>query len=104
MRHGRIQALREARPRSQVPFERFGSGNIPPPPKPAIIVKSSPKRSLPSQASSPTPAPSPQLRRRILLVDDHPFMRAGLAQLIERQVDMMVCGEAGNPTEALQAI
>jgi DNA-binding NarL/FixJ family response regulator len=27
-------------------------------------------------------------------------MRAGLAQLIERQPDLMVCGEAGNPAEA----
>lgn len=43
-------------------------------------------------------------RRRILLVDDHPFMRAGLAQLIDRQADMRVCGEAGNPAEALQAL
>jgi DNA-binding NarL/FixJ family response regulator len=50
------------------------------------------------------PAPSAQPRRRILLVDDHPFMRAGLAQLIDRQADMMVCGEAGNPGEALQAL
>jgi len=43
-------------------------------------------------------------RRRILLVDDHPFMRAGLAQLIDRQPDMMICGEAGNPAEALLAL
>jgi DNA-binding NarL/FixJ family response regulator len=31
-------------------------------------------------------------------------MRAGLAQLIDRQPDMMICGEAGNPTEALHAL
>ena len=31
-------------------------------------------------------------------------MRAGLAQLIDRQPDMVVCGEAGNPSEALQAL
>jgi DNA-binding NarL/FixJ family response regulator len=49
-------------------------------------------------------APAAPARRRILLVDDHPFMRAGLAQLIDRQPDLMVCGEAGNPTEALQAV
>jgi len=28
-------------------------------------------------------------------------MRAGFAQLIERQPDLMICGEAGNPAEAL---
>lgn len=40
-------------------------------------------------------------RRRILLVDDHPFMRAGMAGLIDKQPDLMVAGEAGDPVEAL---
>jgi DNA-binding NarL/FixJ family response regulator len=40
----------------------------------------------------------------VLLVDDHPFMRAGLAQLIERQADLEVGGEAGNPAEAFQQL
>ena len=44
--------------------------------------------------------PAASARKRILLVDDHPFMRAGLAQLIDRQPDLAVCGEAGNPSEA----
>jgi len=39
-----------------------------------------------------------------MLVDDHPFMRAGLAQLIDRQPDLAVCCEAGNPVEALQSL
>jgi len=43
-------------------------------------------------------------RKRILLVDDHPFMRAGLAGLLDRQPDMMVCGEAGNPQEAFREL
>lgn len=43
-------------------------------------------------------------KRRILLVDDHPFMRAGLAQLIDRQPDLRVVGEAGDPAEAMQKI
>jgi DNA-binding NarL/FixJ family response regulator len=54
-------------------------------------------------ASSPAAA-TPAGRRGILLVDDHPFMRAGLGQLIDRQPDLRVCGEAGNPTEAFQAL
>ena len=43
-------------------------------------------------------------RKKVLVVDDHPFMRAGLAQLIERQADMVVCGEAGNPAEAIREL
>jgi len=54
--------------------------------------------------TTPAALPASPSRKRILLVDDHPFMRAGLAQLIERQADLTVCAEAGNPTEALQAI
>jgi DNA-binding NarL/FixJ family response regulator len=45
-----------------------------------------------------------EARKKVLLVDDHPFMRAGLAQLIERQPDLAVCGEAGNPIKAMREI
>ncbi len=54
--------------------------------------------------STAAPVSSSPAKRRILLVDDHPFMRAGLAQLIERQADLMVCGEAGNPAEAFDVL
>lgn len=50
----------------------------------------------------PTAIPAVADKRRILLVDDHPFMRAGLAQLIDRQPDLRVVGEAGNPVEATE--
>ena len=53
------------------------------------------------KSSRPAAAPA---RKRILLVDDHPFMRAGLAQLIERQPVLMVCGEAGDPAAAISAL
>lgn len=41
---------------------------------------------------------------RVLIVDDHPFMRRGLAQTIKDQPGLSVCGEAGSVTEALQII
>ncbi len=50
------------------------------------------------------PVPAAPARKRILLIDDHPFMRAGLAQLINLQPELTVCCEAGNPAEAFQAI
>lgn len=42
-------------------------------------------------------------KSRILLVDDHAVVRDGLAQLIGREPDLMVCGEAPSAEEALQA-
>jgi DNA-binding NarL/FixJ family response regulator len=48
------------------------------------------------KATKPPEAP----RKTILLVDDHPMMRAGLEALINRQPDLVICGEAGNPAEA----
>lgn len=61
------------------------------------------KRARPT-APPAAPAPAAAARKRILLVDDHPFMRAGLAGLIDRQPDMMVCCEAGSPAEAFQQL
>ncbi|MBI3427930.1 MAG: response regulator transcription factor [Acidobacteria bacterium] len=42
--------------------------------------------------------------KRILLVDDHPLMRRGQADLLSREQDLMVCGEAGTAREAMEAI
>lgn len=43
-------------------------------------------------------------KSRILVVDDHPIVRQGLAMMINREPDLMVCGEAEEATTALQAI
>jgi len=43
-------------------------------------------------------------KRRILLVDDHPMTREGLAAVVNRQADMEICCEACNPAEALSAL
>jgi len=45
-----------------------------------------------------------QAQTKILIVDDHPMMREGLAQLISQQPDMMVCGEAESASQALEGI
>jgi DNA-binding NarL/FixJ family response regulator len=37
---------------------------------------------------------------RVLIVDDHPFMRAGIRAAIESEGDMAVAGEASNEREA----
>ncbi len=41
---------------------------------------------------------------RIVLVDDHPIVRRGLAMLIEDESDMEVIGEAGEAAEAVSMI
>lgn len=53
--------------------------------------------------NAPVATPVPP-RRRVLVVDDHPFMRAGIAQLINQQADLEVCGEAGSTADALRAV
>jgi DNA-binding NarL/FixJ family response regulator len=45
-----------------------------------------------------------QNKRRIFIVDDHPMMRQGLAQLIGAESDLIICGEAENAESALEAI
>lgn len=42
--------------------------------------------------------------KRILIVDDHPLMRAGLAQLIDREPDLKVCAEAGTARRAIDLV
>jgi DNA-binding NarL/FixJ family response regulator len=43
-------------------------------------------------------------RKRILLVDDHAVVRFGVAQLINQQSDLVVCGEEEDASHALSAI
>jgi DNA-binding NarL/FixJ family response regulator len=43
-------------------------------------------------------------RARILIVDDHPITRHGLAQLLNNEPDLMVCGEAEDAQRALNSI
>jgi DNA-binding NarL/FixJ family response regulator len=44
------------------------------------------------------------IKKRVLVVDDHPIVRQGLALLINREADLMVCGEAEDAPRAMQSI
>jgi len=48
--------------------------------------------------------PKPSKRARILIVDDHPTVREGLAVRIGQEPGLEVCGEAADMTEALRLV
>ncbi len=41
---------------------------------------------------------------RVLIVEDHPFFRSGLAQWLNQQEEVICCGEAGSVAEARLAV
>jgi DNA-binding NarL/FixJ family response regulator len=43
-------------------------------------------------------------KKRVFVVDDHPIVRQGLALLINREPDLVVCGEAEDAHTAMQSI
>jgi len=47
---------------------------------------------------------SPPEKSRILIVDDHPLFREGLRQMIDRNPELSVCGEAADAEEALKLV
>jgi len=53
---------------------------------------------------STKPREEPARKTRIFIVDDHPIVREGLSLMMNREPDLMVCGEAEEATGALQAI
>jgi DNA-binding NarL/FixJ family response regulator len=59
----------------------------------------SPAMNPPLSAASKTASPW-----RVLIVDDHPLVRMGLAALIDAEPDLAVCGQAEDFDGALQAI
>jgi len=49
-------------------------------------------------------SPTADKRARVFLVDDHAIVRQGLAELINDQPDLIICGEADGPAQAIKSI
>lgn len=49
-------------------------------------------------------APPADVKRRVLVVDDHPIFRDGITQLINHQTDLLVCGGVCSAAHALSAV
>ncbi|MGH9392230.1 MAG: response regulator, partial [Vicinamibacteria bacterium] len=45
-----------------------------------------------------------EVKRKVLIVDDHPIVRQGLTQLISQESDLEVVGEADNSRTAIEAV
>src|SRR5881296_1316765 len=54
--------------------------------------------------AKPTPAVNRRPKIKVLLVDDHPILRAGLRRLIDAEADMTVCGEAEEGPRAFDLV
>jgi len=55
-------------------------------------------------AKKKQPNKTDENKTRILIVDDHPIVRQGLAELIDHEQDLTVCGQAEGAHEALKII
>jgi len=47
---------------------------------------------------------APKIKKQVMIVDDHPMMREGLAQLLEHEPDLRVCGQADTAAQAFGLI
>ena len=56
-------------------------------------------KSMPPIARASPASPVAKEASRILVVEDHPFVREGIVRLIERQNDLRCCGEAETISE-----
>jgi len=62
------------------------------------------RRFIETNMAQAKPNPPKDNRKRVLLVDDHAVVRFGIAQLVNRESDLVVCGEEESASNALSAI
>jgi DNA-binding NarL/FixJ family response regulator len=72
------------------------------------VVKRKSTEKAKSTAAPAKPAvaaePAAPAKRKVILIDDHPIVRERLAELINRESDLVACGEAEDGASALAAI
>jgi DNA-binding NarL/FixJ family response regulator len=68
-----------------------------------VEIRLHPMKSEWSQKKNAPPAAASK-RQRIMLVDDHAVMREGLAQLINQEPDLSVCGQYEDAAQAFAAM
>jgi hypothetical protein len=68
-----------------------------PPPKPKLCLTSTPP-GCHKRAHNPSMSPQGKnpLRTRILVLEEHPLLRDGIADFLNAQPDLLVCGAAAN--------
>lgn len=67
----------------------------------SVAVKRKPRA---AEKGRPSGSGARAARYRILLVDDHAIVREGMAELINKQADVMVCGKVADAPSALSAV
>src|SRR5690554_5580398 len=68
-----------------------------------MLVKNPPAYNRGADPMKPT-GKGARVKTQIFLVDDHPLVRTGIAQLINKEPDMMICGEAEDAPDALRGL
>ena len=48
--------------------------------------------------------PAAAAKKKVLIVDDHPMMREGLAQLLDHEPDLCACCQADNAAQAMASV
>jgi len=66
-------------------------------------MKSNQKTSPSSRKAVPS-SPVRKAKYRLVLIDDHPIMREGLARLVSQDVELEVCGQFEDAASALEGI